>query len=87
MEEGKTTGKKATDNSVDSKIDMSRYLCITINGNGKNEENQEYPTSSVIESAAPVGTYIGNINGGFFSPADDSTTNYLVLSGKMIAVC
>ena len=87
MEAGKTTGKKATDNSVDSKIDMSRYLCITINGNGKNEENQEYPTSSVIEAAAPVATYIGNINGGFFSPADDATTNYLVLSGKMTAVC
>ena len=87
MEAGKTTGKKGTDNSIDSKIDMSRYLCITVNGNGKNENGQEYPTSAVIENASPIATYIGNINGGFFSPTDDATTNYLVISGKMAAVC
>ena len=87
MEAGKTSGNSPKNNQQNSKIDMSRYLCITVNGNGNNEQNQEYPTSAVIEAAAPIATYIGNINGGFFSPTDDATTNYLVISGKMAAVC
>ena len=37
MEAGKTSGNSPKNNQQNSKIDMSRYLCITVNGNGNNE--------------------------------------------------
>lgn len=63
---------------------MQKYLVITINGNGQDESGY-VPTEQQIQSKAPVAEYVGNIAGGFFSPTDNDTTNYIVISGKMIA--
>lgn len=74
--------KNAKDNKVQGKIDMTKYLVISVNGNGK-DDNTAVPTESQINSASPVGVYTGNIAGGYLSPTDSNTTNYLVISGQI----
>ena len=81
---GKTEPSSAQDNSIPKAPDMQRYLVISINGNGQDEEASARPTASQIEANIPLAEYVGNINGGFFSPADNDTTNYFIISGKMI---
>lgn len=71
------------DNSPKSKLDMSNYLFISVNGNEKNTETEVKPSSTDIKSHMNILEYIGKQGGGMFSPTDDSTTNYLVFSGKM----
>ena len=72
------------DNSPISKVDMSDYLAIAINGNGKDSEAECYPNDDTIRKAIPCAEYVGNEVGGVFSPSDDQTTNYIVVSGRMI---
>ena len=74
----------ATDNSIVSKISMTPYLYISINGNENDTENSQSPTDATIQSHSPMIEYIANNSGGVFSPTDDETTNYLVFSGKML---
>lgn len=71
------------DNSPTSKIDMSSYLFISINGNGDDSEEKHSPTDQTIQDRSGMIEYIGNNSGGVFSPTDDKTINYLVFSGKM----
>lgn len=74
-----------SDNSPISKVEMSNYLVVSVNGNGiDNDENSTYPQDKDIKSHIPYAVYIGNTTGGVFSPSDDATTNYVVLSGKVI---
>ena len=72
------------DNSPKSKLDMSNYLYISINGNETDTEANEKPSSSDIQKHSKMLEYVGNQGGGMFSPTDDQTTNYLVFSGKML---
>lgn len=72
-----------TDNSPTSKIDMSSYLFISINGNQDDTEANHSPSDTTIQNRSGMIEYIGNSSGGVFSPTDDSTTNYLVFSGKI----
>ena len=72
-----------TDNSPTSKIDMSSYLFISINGNGDDTEENHSPSDQTLQSRSGMIEYVGNSSGGVFSPTDDATTNYLVFSGKM----
>lgn len=72
------------DNSPTSSIDMSNYLIISTCGNGLDGEDTCYPQSDDIKNAIPVAEYIGSEAGGNFSPNDDDTTNYIVVSGKVI---
>lgn len=71
------------DNSPKSKLDMSNYLFISVNGNEKNTATEVKPSSTDIKSHMNILEYIGKQGGGMFSPTDDQTTNYLVFSGKM----
>lgn len=75
---------KTTDNSPTSKIDMSDYLFISINGNENDTESSHSPTDNSIANHSPMIEYVGNSSGGVFSPTDDKTTNYLVFSGKLL---
>lgn len=80
--EHKTDGK---DNSPTAKVDMTNYLVVGVNGNEiDNNDRQVYPSEASIRSSIPVAVYDGNTTGGVFSPSDDDTTNYIVLSGKVI---
>lgn len=72
------------DNSPKSKLDMSNYLYISVNGNETDTEATVKPSSSDIQKHSKMLEYVGNQGGGMFSPTDDATTNYLVFSGKML---
>lgn len=77
-------GGPVTDNSPISKLDMSPYLYISINGNQRDIVNEQEPSDSVIQAHTGMIEYLGNNAGGVFSPNDDETTNYLVFSGKIL---
>lgn len=73
------------DNSPTSKVNMTNYLAVSVNGNGiDNDENKTYPSVADIQKNIPYAVYSGNKAGGVFSPSDEKTTNYIVLSGKVI---
>lgn len=73
------------DNSPTSKVNMTNYLVVSVNGNGvDNDENNTYPSVADIKKNIPYAVYTGNKAGGVFSPSDEETTNYIVLSGKVI---
>lgn len=73
------------DNSPTSKVNMTNYLVVSVNGNGvDNDENNTYPSVEDIQKNIPYAVYTGNKAGGVFSPPDEETTNYIVLSGKVI---
>ena len=71
------------DDAPITKINMSNYLYISLNGNQSRNENTYQPNSTVLQSRQPIAEYIGANSGGVFSPSDDETTNYLVFSGKL----
>ena len=71
------------DNSPISKVSMDDYLVIGVNGNGEDEEKKHRPNENDIKDHIPYAVYESNSAGGVFSPTDDMTTNYIVLSGKM----
>ena len=73
------------DNSPTSKVNMTNYLVMSVNGNGvDNDENKTYPSVADIQKNIPYAVYTGNKSGGVFSPPDEEATNYIVLSGKVI---
>ena len=73
------------DNSPTSKVNMTNYLVVSVNGNCiDNDENKTYPSVADIQKNIPYAVYTGNKAGGVFSPSDEKTTNYIVLSGKVI---
>lgn len=73
------------DNSPTSKVNMTNYLVVSVNGNGvDNDENKTYPSVADIQKNIPYAVYTGNKSGGVFSLPDEETTNYIVLSGKVI---
>ena len=73
------------DNSPTSKVNMTNYLVVSVNGNCiDNDENKTYPSVADIQKNIPYAVYTGNKAGEVFSPSDEKTTNYIVLSGKVI---
>lgn len=73
------------DNSPTSKVNMTNYLVVSVNGNGvDNNEDKTYPSVADIQKNIPYAVYNGNKAGGVFSPPDEETINYIVLSGKVI---
>lgn len=83
---GKVERKSAgTDNSPVSKVSMTNYLVVSVNGNGEDrDENRVYPNEATLRAGIPCAVYNGNTTGGVFSPSDEKTTNYIVLSGKVV---
>lgn len=79
--ENKTDHK---DNAPVSKIDMTDYLVVSVNGNGVDNEQTTYPTETSLRDSAPCAVYNGGTTGGIYSPSDPNTSNYIVLSGKIV---
>lgn len=71
------------DNSPVSKIDMTDYLVVSVNGNGVDDMQKAFPTEKSLLDASPCAVYRGPVTGAVFSPSDEDTTNYIVLSGKI----
>jgi hypothetical protein len=79
------TNTAQDDNSPTSRVNMTNYLVVSVNGNEvDNDETKTYPGEADIKANIPYAVYTGNSAGGVFSPSDDGTTNYIVLSGKVI---
>ena len=74
----------ATDNAPVSRISMTPYLYISVNGNEDDAELTHEPSDNTINQMQPILEYVGNLSGGTLSPPDDETTNYIVFSGKML---
>lgn len=72
------------DNSPTAKVDMETSLVVGVNGNGKDTQSEAYPTEAALIAASPVAEYIGEVSGGVFSPSDNETVNYIVISGRMV---
>lgn len=80
----RTVNAAKDDNAPTSKVDMTNYLVISVNGNGiDNDEANTYPSVDALKSMIPCAVYTGNAVGGNFSPVDKDTTNYIVISGKV----
>ena len=76
-----------SDNSLTANVDMKNWLVVSVNGNkypNSADTTQPYPGESEIKAAIPVAEYTGSVTGGVFSPSDDETTNYIVLSGSVV---
>lgn len=72
------------DNAPVSKIDMTDYLVVSVNGNGQDSETAAYPSETSLKNSAPCAVYNGSASGGIYSPSDENTTNYIVLSGRVV---
>lgn len=79
--EKKTDGK---DNSPTSKVEMTNCLVVSVNGNCDDKEATTYPNTNSLKAGIPRAVYNGSMTGGVFSPTDEGTTNYIVLSGKLV---
>lgn len=79
--EKKTDGR---DNSPTSKVEMTNYLVVSVNGNCDDKEATTYPNTNSLKAGIPRAVYNGSMTGGVFSPTDEGTTNYIVLSGKLV---
>ena len=77
-------GGETSDNSPVSKISMTDYLVISVNGNETSNETNHLPSDTQLRDKAPMIEYVGANSGGLFSPVDDDTINYLVFSGKLL---
>jgi hypothetical protein len=71
-----------TDNSP-KRATMKTCMVISVNGNGKDSEKDCYPNEASLLENAPLAVYEGQTSGGVYSPVDDVTTNYIVISGKI----
>ena len=72
------------DNAPIAKIDMETYFVVSVNGNGSDDQATAYPTEQSLMTAAPCAYYTGPAGGGVYTPPDADTTNYIVLSGKIV---
>lgn len=73
-----------SDNTPTTSVSLTDYLVVSVNGNLNDNEGDARPNADKILKSAPVARYVGNAAGGMFSPADDETTNYIAITGKMI---
>ena len=79
--EKSTDGK---DNSPTAKIEMTNYMVVSVNGNGKDTESEAMPNATELKAGMPMAVYSGGTSGGVMSPADAATTNYIVFGGKVV---
>ena len=79
-----TLGKNISDNEVKNDFDdNSNYLYISINGNGDDTESGHKPSDNDIRAHSGMIEYQPSNSAVILSPTDDTSTNYLVFSGKI----
>ena len=72
------------DNAQSSNVSLTNYLVVSINGGWNTDPSNAWPNEECIKAHIPVAEYVGSKSGGVFSPADDTTCNYIVLSGSIV---
>lgn len=79
-----TLGKNISDNEIKNDFDdNSNYLYISINGNGDDTEAGHKPSDDDIKAHSGMIEYQPSNSAVILSPTDDTSTNYLVFSGKI----
>lgn len=79
-----TLGKNISDNEIKNDFDdNSNYLYISINGNGDDTEAGHKPSDDDIKEHSGMVEYQPSNAAVILSPTDDTSTNYLVFSGKI----
>lgn len=79
-----TLGKNISDNEIKNDFDdNSNYLYISINGNGDDTEAGHKPSDNDIKAHSGMIEYQPSNSAVILSPTDDTSTNYLVFSGKI----
>ena len=79
-----TLGKNISDNEIKNDFDdNSNYLYISINGNGDDTESGHKPSDNDIRAHSGMIEYQPSNSAVILSPTDDTSTNYLVFSGKI----
>lgn len=79
-----TLGKNVSDNKIKNDFDSnSNYLYISINGNGDDTEAGHKPSDADIKAHSGMIEYQPSNSAVILSPTDDTSTNYLVFSGKI----
>ena len=79
-----TLGKNVSDNKIKNDFDdNSNYLYISINGNGDDTEAGHKPSDADIKAHSGMIEYQPSNSAVILSPTDDTSTNYLVFSGKI----
>lgn len=71
------------DNSPISRLEMSNFLCVSVNGNGK-DDSTAFPDEEILLKSAPIAEYASSSSGGVISPQNSWTTNYIVISGSLV---
>lgn len=72
------------DTNKEGQLSMTDYLVIGVNGNGEDKDSSRFPTEDDIRKAIPVAEYVGGSGNAMYSPADENSHNYLVISGSII---
>jgi len=87
---GFTKAPTAMNNAIINEISMKKYLIIPVNGNNvdrsRYDQGEVHPTESEVQACPTCVEYIGNMTGAYLSPADEKTTNYLVMKCKIRVV-
>ncbi|MBQ7212786.1 MAG: hypothetical protein IJS19_09040 [Muribaculaceae bacterium] len=84
-----STKQARTDDSPEASVSMESDLIISVNGGGNfnngiaRATETMYPTAADIKARIPLAVYEGRFS-GIFSPVDDTVTNYIVFSGKIV---
>ena len=79
-----TLGKNISDNEIKNDFDdNSNYLYISVNGNGDDTETGHKPSDDDIKAHSGMIEYQPSNSAVILSPTDDTSTNYLVFSGKI----
>ena len=79
-----TLGKNISDNNIRNDFDNnSNYLYISINGNSDDTEDGHKPSDDDIKAHSGMIEYQPSNSAVVLSPTDDTSTNYLVFSGKI----
>lgn len=72
------------DNAPVHKLEMTPYLCFSLNGNHNHTQENHLPNETQLTNASPICEFKSPLNGGQFSPTSEGITNYLVFSGKIL---
>lgn len=72
------------DTNKEGQLAMSDYLVVSVNGNGEDGDSTRHPTEEDIKRSIPVAQYVGGDGNAVYSPADENSHNYLVISGSII---
>lgn len=77
---------KSDDNSLPKPPSMETAMIFSVCGTRSDTESAVESLADSLQRSCPMAEYVGPATGTVFSPADNDTVNYIVISGKMSLV-